>query len=122
MKNNNVMWFEIFVSDMDRAVKFYEGIFNLKLRDISESDTPYMSFPYDEGSEGAGGALVQCHGKPGVGGTRIYLYCDECALPTGKVESFGGKIITPKQSLGKYGYYSLVEDTEGNEVGLYSPI
>lgn len=120
MDYSNVLWFEIFVSDMKRAVRFYEGIFELKLENISEKDTPYMSFPYNVGSEGAGGALVQCHGKPGAGGTRIYLYCDDCLVQTNKVESFGGKVISSKQSLGKYGYYSLIEDTEGNEIGLYS--
>ncbi|MGZ3749502.1 MAG: VOC family protein, partial [Pseudobdellovibrionaceae bacterium] len=31
MKNNPVGWFEIYVQDLDRAKKFYESVFQLKL-------------------------------------------------------------------------------------------
>ena len=31
MKNNVVGWFEIPVSDMDRAIRFYETVFDFKI-------------------------------------------------------------------------------------------
>ena len=38
MNRNAVGWFEIYVKDMDRARKFYEAVFGVKLVDHSLTD------------------------------------------------------------------------------------
>ena len=37
-----------------------------------------------------------------------------------EIEKAGGKIHTPKMSIGEHGFITLFSDTEGNMVGLHS--
>mgnify|MGYP002663365938 FL=1 len=71
---------------------------------------------------GASGALVKMEGVPsgGGGGTLVYFACEDCAVEQGRVEKAGGKVFKPKFSIGEYGQCALVNDTEGNMIGLHS--
>jgi predicted enzyme related to lactoylglutathione lyase len=121
---NPVIWFEIYVQDMARAKKFYEGVFQLKLEPLSDPNDSGMemwSFAMKDGVVGAGGALVKMQGVPSSpGGTLIYFQCDDCAVEEARVKQFGGRVEKPKMSIGQYGNISLVHDTEGNMIGLHS--
>jgi predicted enzyme related to lactoylglutathione lyase len=73
-KSNAIGWFDIYVTDMKRAVTFYETVLQQKLAPIGDptGETQMMSFPADMGVYGAGGALVKSsHARPGVGGTLV---------------------------------------------------
>jgi predicted enzyme related to lactoylglutathione lyase len=37
------------------------------------------------------------------------------------VEKLGGKIVLPKTELESVGQFAVIEDTEGNSIGLYKP-
>jgi predicted enzyme related to lactoylglutathione lyase len=37
-----------------------------------------------------------------------------------RVEPAGGKVLQPKTSIGEFGFYAFVEDTEGNRIGIHS--
>jgi uncharacterized protein len=122
-QSNAVGWFEIYVEDMDRAVKFYENTFNQKLEEIKDptGETQMMGFPTDMAVYGAGGALVKAaFGEPGIGGTLIYFRSEDTNIEESKVAAAGGKVIRPKFSIGDYGQVSLCQDTEGNMFGLHS--
>jgi predicted enzyme related to lactoylglutathione lyase len=122
-KSNAIGWFDIYVSDMSRAVSFYENVLQLKLAPMGDptGDTQMMSFPSDMGSYGAGGALVKSnHARPGVGGTLVYFSVEDCAQAESRVANSGGKVIRPKFSIGEFGWVVLFVDTEGNMVGLSS--
>ncbi|MGC1205101.1 MAG: VOC family protein, partial [Flavobacteriaceae bacterium] len=59
MKKNMVGWFEIPVSNMDRAKTFYEAVFQVKI-DIQNFGGMLMGwFPFVEGKEGAAGTLIK---------------------------------------------------------------
>ncbi|QBH96342.1 VOC family protein [Limnobaculum zhutongyuii] len=121
MKYNPTVWFKIYVSDMERAVSFYQSLLDIELTKLSDTDTEYFMFPYQEGIEGSGGALVKSNeGTPGSTGPRIYLACSDCAIQVSKVEAIGGRVISPKQSIGEFGFCATIEDTEGNVIGLHS--
>ncbi|MGB7816185.1 MAG: hypothetical protein WBL28_07525 [Methylotenera sp.] len=45
MKNNPVVWFEIYVQDMARAKAFYESVFQTKLEMMSEGEIEMWAFP-----------------------------------------------------------------------------
>jgi len=47
MKNNPVGWFEIYVQDLDRAKKFYESVFQLKLEKLNSQEIEMWAFPMD---------------------------------------------------------------------------
>lgn len=79
------------------------------------------SFPMTMGLSGASGALVKMAGVPSRGNsTLVYFSCADCAEEAARVKQNGGKIFKDKCSIGQYGNISLVEDTEGNMIGLHS--
>lgn len=58
--------------------------------------------------------------SPSKEGTRVYLNCEgKLDQVLSRVEGSGGKIIQPKFSIGDQGWIAVIEDTEGNIVGLY---
>ncbi len=123
---NIINWFEIYTSDFTRAKKFYTEVFKCKLTDLpmnseGHPQMEYATFPSDENGAGVGGALVKIEQvKPGMGGTLVYFSTEEINEELARVEAAGGKIIRPKQDIGEYGFIALVEDTEGNMIGLQS--
>lgn len=122
-KSNAIGWFDIYVSDMQRAVTFYEQVFQQKLEQIGDptGETQMMGFPTDMQRYGAGGALVKAnHARPGLGGTLVYFSVDDCAVEQSRVADAGGKVARPKFSIGDFGWVTLCEDTEGNMFGLSS--
>ena len=121
-----ITWFEIYVGDIDRAKQFYSEVFGYKLTEIEmanerHSDMRYATFGVD-GQEGVvGGALVKMDAaKPGIGGTLVYFDSDGINAELSRVEAAGGKILRSKQAVGAFGYIALIEDTEGNLIGLRS--
>ena len=121
MAQNPVRWFEIYVQDINRAKKFYESVFNVKLERLDTPDIEIWSFPWQEDQMGTAGALVKMKGvESGGNSTIVYFACDDCAVEESRAEKFGGKIEKRKTSIGQYGYISLVYDTEGNIIGLHS--
>ena len=121
MRNNPVCWFEIYVQDMTRAKNFYEGVLEVKLEKLNNPEIEMSAFSMDAEKVGAGGALVKMPGFPsGKNSTLVYFACEDCAVEEARVEKFGGRIQRPKMSIGQYGFISLVFDTEGNMIGLYS--
>ena len=123
---NVVNWFEIYTSDFTRAKKFYTDVFKCTLTDIqADSDRhrkmEYAVFLNTENNEDASGALVRINeAKPGIGGTLVYFATEEISVELGRVEAAGGKIIRSKLKVGDFGFIALVEDTEGNMIGLRS--
>ena len=121
MKNNPVGWFEIYVQDLDRAKRFYESVFQLKLERLNSPGIEMWAFPADMNRWGAGGALVKMKGFPSGGNsTLVYFNCEDCSIEENRAVEFGGRIQRRKMSIGQYGFISLVFDTEGNMLGLHS--
>lgn len=128
-ERNPVGWFEIYVSDMERAKAFYEKTLDIKIEELPMPDPnlQMLVFPMptteDCGGErpGACGALVKMEGmSPGSGGTLVYFSCIDCAEDEARAAEAGGQVIKPKFSIGEYGFISLVVDPEGNMIGLHS--
>ncbi|MGO4293228.1 VOC family protein [Chitinophaga sp. RAB17] len=123
---NVISWFEIYASDFNRAKKFYTDVFKYKLTDLPvsserHSHMDYAAFPGDEKGNGPGGALVKIDQvTPGKGGILVYFASEEINTELGRVEAAGGKIIQPKLNIGDFGFIALIEDTEGNMIGLRS--
>ena len=122
-KSNSLNWFEIPVADIDRAQKFYETIFDVKLDRNDMEQFQMAMFPFAPGNGKATGALVKSEMHiPSQQGAIIYLNANpnlEVAL--GKVEAAGGKILIPKtQITEEYGYMAFYSDTEGNKMAMHS--
>jgi predicted enzyme related to lactoylglutathione lyase len=121
-KNTNpVIWFEIPVDDMSRAVKFYEAVLGVKLT-LNAVETFTMAwFPMYRDAPGSMGALIRSKTfTPSYAGTMVYFDVDDIDATLARVASIGGKILNPKTSIGEYGFVGHFEDSEGNRVALHS--
>ncbi|HEY3585637.1 MAG TPA: VOC family protein [Myxococcaceae bacterium] len=119
--SNAVGWFEIYVQDMKRARAFYEGVFGVKLQELPNPELEYCMFPMEREGKGSAGALCRYEGFPsGKNSVVIYFTCQDCAVEEAKAKKLGGRVEKSKQSIGEYGFISLVYDTEGNMIGLHS--
>jgi len=122
--NVNILnWFEISVSDMDRAKKFYETVFAIELP-VQEMMGMHMAFfPAINMNGKVSGALVQgpMH-KPSAEGAVIYLNGNpDLNTSLEKVEHAGGHVVMPKTKINdEVGYMAFFTDTEGNKIGLHS--
>lgn len=135
MKHSNIIWFEIPVENLDRAVKFYSAMLNIPIKKQMLLDKEYGVFKKED--TGINGALVRKDNvKPGMG-TILFFYVNVLSDAIQAALANGGKTITPKtlikqvdkdgnrtiaQNLidNQVGYFAELVDSEGNHVSLYS--
>lgn len=125
VQENAISWFEIPTTDLDRAQKFYEAIFEIELIKMDFPNISMRMFPVKDPMKGIGGALVNSGGfhKPSAtDGPLIYLNGNpNVQAVLDKVEAAGGQIALPKTEISpEYGYMAIIIDTEGNRIGLHN--
>ena len=120
---NSLNWFEIPASDINRAKKFYEEIFNIEMPQMSMMGMEMAMFPAEPGNGKASGGLCQSpFHKPSQDGALVYLNAHpDMSDILAKVEGAGGKIAMPKTAISpEIGFMAFIIDSEGNRVGLHS--
>ena len=121
---NAISWFEIPVTNYERAKEFYSTVMDSEITDhhIPEQNVKYGMFAHDNANEGVGGGLIEAEGQiPTNDGPTIYLNGgDNLTIPLSKVEKAGGKVIMPKTNIGENGFMAQFVDTEGNRIALHS--
>lgn len=115
-------WFEIPVADLERATRFYETVFAVRLRQEEMHEMRMAVFPCEEPA--TGGALLACsEGKPGDHGALLYLDGGkDLSVPLARVVTAGGRVLMEKTLVApEIGHIAMFADSEGNRVGLHSP-
>ena len=122
MKTISASWFEIPVTNMERAKTFYETILECEIKVMDFGGTKMGWFPYNETANGAPGTLIQQEAYvPCDKGTLVYLSSDSITDELNRVEAAGGKIYQKKTLISEdHGYMGVFIDTEGNRVALFS--
>jgi len=123
--NNAISWFEIGTSDLNRATKFYETIFDVTLTPLDLDNIKMRMFPLQDMMTNVGGAIVDSGGfhKPSsTDGPLIYMNGNpDLQNVLDIVEAAGGKIMVPKTMISpEYGFMAVFLDSEGNRIGLHS--
>lgn len=120
---NVLNWFEISVSDIERAKKFYETIFSIQMEEMEMGGMKMAMFPYDPvGGKLSGGLAQSDMHKPSADGVKVYFNGNpNLDAVLSKVEAAGGKITMPKGKISdEIGYMAFFIVTEGNTVALHS--
>lgn len=122
-KYNPVVYFEIPVNNMERAVKFYTSVLNFNFeREIIHSNEMAL-FPFADENTGITGALAKGEiYKPTKNGVLIYFYTQNINTTLKLVIANGGQILFPKTANGDLGFVAEFEDSEGNRIALHQAI
>ena len=125
-QTNILTWFEIPVTDIDRAKKFYETILDIKMVKRTDGEDEAVFFPFDPNviqatSGRVTGILSKSErNKPSSNGTVIYINASpDIQTVLDKVEQVGGKVIMPRTHI-PAGFIAIIIDSEGNKVGLHA--
>lgn len=134
MKHANLIWFEIPVKDIDRAILFYSQTLGVVIEKKTLHKTEYGIF--NKKNTNTGGVLVERPEKAGMGVSLIF-FVNVISDAIDSALAYGGKMITPKMILkqineegktilaenlidNQIGYFSELLDSEGNQIALYS--
>ena len=123
MLHNALNWFEIPVTDFDRAKNFYSAIYDFDMPEMPMGNQRMGFLLHDRDKGGIGGAIVFGEGyTPSATGTKVYLNTGaDLNTVLNRVEAAGGKVVVPKMALPPgMGHIAFINDTEGNLVGLFS--
>ena len=123
----NIAYFEIPADNIDRAKHFYHSLLGWKIAPTRTPMDPAMvaSMNYQdvitgdakEGTMNMGGMYKRQMSEPIMN----YVIVDDIDKVLAKVEKLGGKIIRPKAEIKTVGFIAIIQDTEGNGIGLWKP-
>lgn len=118
-KSNPVVYFEIPVDDIDRAIKFYKAVFNFDFAKERIDNNEMALFPFADENSGISGALAKGEiYKPTKDGIVIYFKTENIDETLKLATTNGGQVLYPKIDNG-IGLVAEFEDTEGNRIALY---
>lgn len=122
---NALNWFEIPVTDMARAKKFYETILDIPMQTQDMNGMEMTFFPFDPAMQSGkvSGALVKSEmHNPGSEGAVVYLNANPSIQTViDKIESAGGKVLMPRTQISEeVGYMAFFTDSEGNRMALHA--
>lgn len=122
MKNqtNPVAYFEIPVTDIDRAKVFYTKLLDVDFEDIEVHGNKMALFPFDKNKKNISGALAQGEiYKPSITGSLIYFAVEDIDKTLTIAKSLKADILFPKTAAENWGYVAEIKDSEGNRIALY---
>lgn len=118
---NQFVWVDIPVVDLDRAIKFYSAVLGAE---VTKSLFPGYRFGLlPHAKTNVSGCLYQAEdNRPSQTGPLVYLNANgrlDSAISA--VRENGGKVIQQKHQIGEHGYRAIILDSEGNKIALHSP-
>jgi len=116
---NAAVWFEIPVSDINRAKAFYSQVLMTEFADQNAGPNPMAVFAH-AGENGVSGHLYP--GKPAGDGSGPTLHLpvpDSLEAGLERVTAAGGRVLSPIIDI-PAGRFAYCLDPDGNSIGIYS--
>jgi len=118
MPKNTAVWFEIPVTDLDAAQRFYEQVLAISMTRNDDGPNPVVLFS-SMADNGVSGHLYP--GKPAAAGAgnTIHLAVDgplEEAMA--RVTAAGGQVVSPAIDIPAGSFFYAI-DPDGNSIGLF---
>ncbi len=118
---NILCWFDLAVGDLKRASAFYRSVLACTLEAFENEGMQCAVFPHRDND--VAGCLVEQPGfKPNCSEALLVYFSVQGRLDQAiaAVETHGGKVLSPKHSIGPHGFRAIVLDSEGNRIALHS--
>ena len=116
---NFAVWTEIPVTDLDRAMAFYNKVFDTDLKMVDVGPNPMAMFP-TSGNTSVAGHLYP--GKPapeGSGPTIHFVSPDSVEAAWERVKEAGGR-VTSEVNANPDGRFAYCLDPDGNSIGIFT--
>lgn len=119
---NKVVFFEIPASDFKKAKAFYEKVFDWKVELWGDEGAMAYTTPVDQEHNptepgGINGGFYQRKSKTDQPSFGVETGSMDETLKA--IEKAGGKVVTPKHSIGEWGFMADFADPEGNVITLW---
>ena len=118
---NVVNWFEIPVTDIQKSAALYAAMLDLKIEISDFGGVPHAVFPHS-GPACVSGALISDPKRPPKRGSGTVIYLDATdglASCLSRAVEAGAKVVQPATAIGQHGSIALIEDLDGNVIGLH---
>lgn len=113
---NKLTHFAIHIDDLERAKKFYDGVFDWGFNSYGQSD--FLQIKADKTADGEPIGALQARSYSPVPHKIIGMECtigvENIDDTIEKVKNNGGQILMPKTAIPYVGWISKFLDTEGN--------
>lgn len=116
MAHGQITHIEFPADDTARAQRFYSELFGWKFEEIPGFDGYFM---FNTGPADAVGGAVGKRGESTPEKLRLYVEADSIDALLPRVPELGGKVVMQKTEIPGQGWYAVVDDPEGNQLGLY---
>lgn len=114
MAHGDITHIDIPADDIERARGFYGGLFGWSINEVPG----YEGYPMWRAPNGiSGGGIAARQGE--LTHPRSYVEVDSIDDALAKTTELGGKVVMGKAAISDTSWYAAVEDTEGNQIGLY---
>ncbi|MEJ2564575.1 MAG: VOC family protein [Gammaproteobacteria bacterium] len=118
--SNQIVWVDIPVDDLDRAIKFYAAVLDAEVTKQAYPGFALGLLP--NAGSGVSGCLFKSQdNRPSRQGPLIYLNVNgrlDAAVTAAGAN--GGTVLQGKHQIGEYGFRAMVLDSEGNRIALHS--
>ena len=114
---NLISWVEVPATNFERAVRFYNIIFNIDFEILDCGDEQMAFFPNGEGAISKAPDFY-----PSENGVLVsFNSFGKLNSILEKAQQNGGKIVREKTKIEAEGrgYFAIIMDCEGNKIGLY---
>lgn len=120
--SNPVGYFEIPVTDMERAIRFYTALLGVTFEREKIDGYDMALFPFDPNGSGASGALAKGDVYvPSQTGPILYFRVDDIDAVLARALALGSMVLYPKKDIGPNGFVAEIGDSEGNRIALHMP-
>jgi hypothetical protein len=122
----NIGHFMIPADNVDRAKHFYHKLLGWKIEltentmDLSVKEMQYhdiITGTVQDGTMNTGGLYKRHMNEPIL----TFVLVDDMDKVLSKVEDLGGRIMMPKAHIKGVGLSAMIQDSEGNVIGLWKP-
>jgi len=116
---NPIVYVEIPVCDIDRAMTFYGAVFGFEFGTTIIDGNEMALLPFNEKRAGISGDLAKGEiNKPTHDGVLVYFATHDIAATLHRATTCGGRVLYPVTDNGM-GLVAEFEDTEGSRIALY---
>lgn len=113
---SRIVHFEIPADNPERAIKFYEKVFDWQIEKWDGPIEYWLIMTGDEDKPGIDGGLARRENP--TTGVENTIDVNNLDASLANVKAHGGKVIRPRMSVTGVGWMAYIKDTEGNVFGL----